>query len=276
MHNSNCTETRRFVLDSNSLISYWNLDITDSLNQQNEWNSPWFLAQTGCHRFDGSEPGSLQVISPEEAGSVRHSPSLKDFLSSGYFQDWYDLFLPVEQAEWRTFRFLWENKPQTSMFSFENLFIFASKPPGWYKHVCFTTTKPHRKWQRMYRYWSASRRRTFRPQQSRKQRFSQELVCRPSGDEQNKLTCWCRLSEEAQHLRHSKVSKPKCSKTQRALARHPAQLRYGLSRLTLLFTRLGHRQSWKRPRCLRKVILCCFTLHSAKIHKVLEDMWGSK
>lgn len=166
------------------------------------------------------------------------------------------------------------------MFSFENLFIFASKPPRWYKHVCVSLlpnltgsdsicTDTDRR---------AGGEHSGRSKAEKQNKFSQELVCRPSGDEQNKLTCWCRLSEEAQHLRHSKVSKPKCSKTQRALARRPAQLRYGFSRLThtFIYRVWTQTKSWKRPRCLHKVILCCFTLHSAKIHKVLQDMWGSK
>lgn len=72
---------------------------------------------------------------------------------------------------------------------------------------------------------------------------------------------------------HSKISKPKCSKTQRALARPSAQLQYGFSMWTCTFIYKVWTQtkSWKRPWLLDKFFLCCFTLHSATntpgIHK---------
>lgn len=72
---------------------------------------------------------------------------------------------------------------------------------------------------------------------------------------------------------HSKISKPKCSKTQRALARPSAQLQYGFSMWTRTFIYKVWTQTkrWKRPWLLDKFILCCFTLHSATntpgIHK---------
>lgn len=72
---------------------------------------------------------------------------------------------------------------------------------------------------------------------------------------------------------HSKISKPKCSKTQRALARPSAQLQYGFSMWTCTFIYKVWTQTkrWKRPWLLDKFILCCFTLHSATntpgIHK---------
>lgn len=72
---------------------------------------------------------------------------------------------------------------------------------------------------------------------------------------------------------HSKISKPKCPKTQRALAGCSAQLQYGFSMWTCTFIYRVWTQtkSWKRPWLFDKFILCCFTLHSAtntpEIHK---------
>lgn len=157
--------------------------------------------------------------------------------------------------------------------------FFASKLSGWYKQVVCVSLIPNLTGSDSVctdtDRWAGSE-HSGRSKAQKQSKFSQELVCRPSRDEQNKLTGWHRLSKEAQPLRHSKISKiskPKCSKMQRALARRPAQLRYGFSRLMRTFIYRTQTKSWKRPRRSHKVILCCFTLHSAEIHRVLRDMW---
>lgn len=124
----------------------------------------------------------------------------------------------------------------------------------------------------MYSNRSASRRWTFRPQRSRNKRKLTKLnsvfIVVQTTNRINKLLHLNPL-RRLNFCFHSKISKPKCPKTQRGFS--PTTIWLLNVNFTFIYKVWTQTKSWKRPWLLDKFILCCFTLHSAtntpEIHK---------